>query len=149
MIRQTPLHEVLYEMITWPQHQARYLPSLNFGCLIWLKCLRALIFELPSIRNLPCVIQLHEKGSSLSMAQWDLTRKIIPYLDRHLVFPVLLNPSLSEIYKPEDVQLALYDLAKSTDLVDYTLDLYGKVFPGKLIPEGSDCAYPIARVHVI
>ncbi|KAF8339577.1 eukaryotic translation initiation factor 3 subunit 6 [Cantharellus anzutake] len=69
------------------------------------------------------------------MAQWDLTRKIIPYLDRHLVFPVLLNPSLSEIYKPEDVQLALYDLAKSTDLVDYTLDLYGKVFPGQPVPK--------------
>ena len=83
------------------------------------------------------------------MAQWDLTRKIIPYLDRHLVFPILLNPSLCEIYKPEDVQLALYELAKSTDLVDYTLDLYGKVFPGKPIPEGSDRAYPTTRVHVI
>ena len=71
------------------------------------------------------------------MAEYDLTTKLIPFLDRHLVFPVLLNSSLSELYKPEDVQLALYELAKSTDLVDYTLELFAKVFPDQNVPEGA------------
>ena len=78
-----------------------------------------------------------EKSITLNaMAQWDLTKKLVPFLDRHLIFPILLNPSLSELYKSEDVQLALYELAKSTDLVDYTITLFQKVFPDKPVPEG-------------
>lgn len=71
------------------------------------------------------------------MAEYDLTTKLIPFLDRHLVFPLILNAPLSEIYKPEDLQLAVYELAKSTDLVDYTLELFAKAFPDQPVPEGE------------
>jgi translation initiation factor 3 subunit E len=82
-----------------------------------------------------------QKKSIDAMAQWDLTKKLVPFLDRHLIFPILLNPSLAELYKPEDVQLALYELAKSTDLVDYTITLFEKVFPDQPVPEGLMPAY--------
>ena len=71
------------------------------------------------------------------MAQYDLTRKILPYLDRHLAFPLLLNPSMSKLYKPEDVQAATYELAKTTDLVDFALSLYDQLHPGEPAPAGE------------
>jgi translation initiation factor 3 subunit E len=70
------------------------------------------------------------------MAQYDLTRKILPYLDRHLCFPLLLNPSLSKLYKSEEVQSATYELAKTTDLVDFALSLYAQLHPGEPAPPG-------------
>lgn len=71
-----------------------------------------------------------------NMAQYDLTKKILPYLDRHLGFPLLLNPSLSELYKPSEVQSATYELAKTTDLVDFALNLYEQLHPGEPAPPG-------------
>lgn len=71
------------------------------------------------------------------MAQYDLTKKIMPYLDRHLGFPLLLNSSLSKLYKPEEVQTAIYELAKATDLVDFALTLYDQLHPGETPPPGA------------
>jgi len=77
----------------------------------------------------------------LVMAQYDLTRKILPYLDRHLCFPLLLNPSLSKLYKSEEVQSATYELAKTTDLVDFALSLYAQLHPGEAAPPGRQCLH--------
>lgn len=71
------------------------------------------------------------------MAQYDLTKKILPYLDRHLGFPLLLNPSLNKLYKPEEVQSATYELAKATDLVDFALSLYEQLHPDEPAPAGA------------
>lgn len=71
------------------------------------------------------------------MAQYDLTKKILPYLDRHLGFPLLLNPSLNKLYKPEEVQSATYELAKATDLVDFALSLYEQLHPDEPAPSGT------------
>lgn len=71
------------------------------------------------------------------MSQYDLTKKILPYLDRHLGFPLLLNPSLTKLYKPEEVQSATYELAKNTDLVDFALSLFEQVHPDEAPPPGA------------
>ena len=71
------------------------------------------------------------------MAQYDLTKKILPYLDRHLCFPLLLNPSLSKLYRSKEVQFATYELAKTTDLVDFALSLYEQLHPGEAAPPGE------------
>lgn len=71
------------------------------------------------------------------MAQYDLTKKILPYLDRHLGFPLLLNPSLNKLYKPEEVSSATYELAKATDLVDFALGLYEQLHPDEPAPAGA------------
>ncbi|KAH9979850.1 eIF3 subunit 6 N terminal domain-containing protein [Lactifluus volemus] len=57
------------------------------------------------------------------MADYDLTRTIIPYLDRHLVFPLLTH--LHEAY----------ELAKGTNMVDYIVSLYEQLNPDSDVPE--------------
>jgi translation initiation factor 3 subunit E len=58
------------------------------------------------------------------MAEYDLTRTIIPYLDRHLVFPLLTHLHESGLFAPEQVAGAQYELAKGTNMVDYIVSLY-------------------------
>jgi translation initiation factor 3 subunit E len=71
------------------------------------------------------------------MADTDLTKTIIPYLDRHLVFPLLAHLLETEIFPVEDVQRAQYELAKSTSMVDYAVHLYGQVYgEDKEVPAG-------------
>ncbi|KAI8977908.1 eIF3 subunit 6 N terminal domain-containing protein [Pilobolus umbonatus] len=57
----------------------------------------------------------------------DLTVKMIPFLDRHLVFPLLEFLELKEVYSPEDLLKAKYELFKDSNMVDFVLDLYKKL----------------------
>jgi translation initiation factor 3 subunit E len=61
------------------------------------------------------------------MADYDLTKTIIPYLDRHLVFPLLAHLLETSSFPAEDVQKAQYELAKSTNMVDYAVMLFQQV----------------------
>lgn len=61
------------------------------------------------------------------MADTDLTKTIIPYLDRHLVFPLLNHLLETSLFPVEDVISAQYELAKSTNMVDYAVGLYAQV----------------------
>lgn len=81
------------------------------------------------------------------MAEYDLTNRILPYLDRHLGFPLLLNQALPTIYKEEDVLTAVYELAKSTDLVDFALSLYEKLHPDQPAPSGNSLPTLTSRAH--
>lgn len=71
------------------------------------------------------------------MADYDLTTKIIPYLDRHLVFPLLNFLSESEVFPAEQLIRAQYELAKETNMVDYYAGLYEQIHPGEEIPAGE------------
>ncbi|KAG8975458.1 eukaryotic translation initiation factor 3 subunit E [Tulasnella sp. 427] len=64
-------------------------------------------------------------------AQYDLTTKIIPYLDRHLVFPLLSFLSEHEIFPAEELIKAQYELATHTHMVDYIASLYQQIHPGE------------------
>ncbi|KAG9024032.1 eukaryotic translation initiation factor 3 subunit E [Tulasnella sp. UAMH 9824] len=64
-------------------------------------------------------------------AQYDLTTKIIPYLDRHLVFPLLSFLSEHEIFPAEELIKAQYELATNTHMVDYIASLYQQIHPGE------------------
>lgn len=70
------------------------------------------------------------------MAEYDLTKTIIPYCDRHLVFPLLTHLADSEIFPKLEVQVAQYALAKETNMVDYTVSLFQQLHPDEEIPEG-------------
>ena len=72
-----------------------------------------------------------------SMAEYDLTRTIIPYLDRHLVFPLLTHLHESALFAPEQVAAAQYELAKGTNMVDYIVSLYEQLNPDSQAPEGA------------
>ncbi|CAL1712126.1 unnamed protein product [Somion occarium] len=68
------------------------------------------------------------------MAEYDLTQKIIPYFDRHLVFPLLAHLAESELFPVEHVQAAQYELAKGTNMVDYAVSLFQQLHPDEEVP---------------
>jgi translation initiation factor 3 subunit E len=73
------------------------------------------------------------------MADHDLSKTIIPYLDRHLAFPLLAHLTEISIFPIEEVQAAQYELAKGTNMVDYAVNLFQELNPDKEIPAGEAC----------
>lgn len=68
------------------------------------------------------------------MEQWDLTSKISPYLDRHMMFPLLeymdgLIADGTVSYSTKDVAAARLALLRPTHMVDYAIDIYKTVHP--------------------
>lgn len=63
------------------------------------------------------------------MEQWDLTPQISPYLDRHMMFPLLeyldglINAGTVK-YDTKDVAAARLALLRPTHMVDYAIDIY-------------------------
>ncbi|KAI8049129.1 eIF3 subunit 6 N terminal domain-containing protein [Gilbertella persicaria] len=68
-------------------------------------------------------------------ATQDLTMRMIPFLDRHLVFPLLEFLELKEVYVPQDLLQAKYDLFKNSNMVDFVLDLYKKLHKTEEAPK--------------
>lgn len=71
------------------------------------------------------------------MAEYDLSKTIIPYLDRHLAFPLLAHLSELSIFPDQDVLVAQYELAKGTNMVDYAAQLFQQIYPDKEVPKGA------------
>lgn len=71
------------------------------------------------------------------MAEYDLTQTVIPYCDRHLVFPLLAHLVENELFPSEQVQAAQYELAKGTNMVDYAVNLFEQLHPDEEIPSGT------------
>ncbi|TRY69501.1 hypothetical protein TCAL_04667 [Tigriopus californicus] len=63
------------------------------------------------------------------MAQWDLSSKIVPYLDRHLVIPLLEFLSVKEIYSETDLLKAKLDVLSKTNMVDFVMDIHQVLYP--------------------
>ncbi|EGN99164.1 hypothetical protein SERLA73DRAFT_108523 [Serpula lacrymans var. lacrymans S7.3] len=68
------------------------------------------------------------------MAEYDLSKTIISYLDRHLAFPLLAHLVETKHFPVEQVQEAQYELAKGTNMVDYALNLFEQLHPDEEIP---------------
>ncbi|KAJ2822406.1 eukaryotic translation initiation factor 3 subunit E [Coemansia erecta] len=58
------------------------------------------------------------------MAAHDLTQRMIPSLDRQLVFPLLEFLSSRDVYQAEDILKAKVELLSNTGMVDYTGELF-------------------------
>lgn len=66
------------------------------------------------------------------LEQWDLTSKISPFLDRHMMFPLLeyldgLINAGTISYSSKDVAAARLALLRPTHMVDYAIDTYKSV----------------------
>jgi translation initiation factor 3 subunit E len=83
------------------------------------------------------------------MAEYDLTKTIIPYLDRHLVFPLLTHLHESGLFASDHVAAAQYELAKGTNMVDYIVSLYEQLNPHSEVPEGVKVLFIFALLHPI
>lgn len=68
------------------------------------------------------------------MATWELTSKLGPYLDRHLVIPLMEFLTVKEIYSETDLLRAKLDLLSNTNMVDYTMEVHKNLYPDKEVP---------------
>jgi len=68
------------------------------------------------------------------MAEFDLTSRMGQYLDRHLVFPLLEFLAVKEIYVDTDLLKGKLDLLKSTNMVDFAMDVYNALYPDQEVP---------------
>lgn len=70
------------------------------------------------------------------MADYDLTRTIAQYLDRHLVFPLLEFLDMKkEPYSEDDLLKAKLDLLDKTNMVDFAMDIYKKLHKTDEVPQ--------------
>lgn len=71
------------------------------------------------------------------MAQWELTSKLTPFLDRHLVIPLLEFLSVDEkgIYKKSDLLRGKLDLLSGTYMIDFAVDVHKTLYPDKPVPK--------------
>ena len=60
------------------------------------------------------------------MAQWELTSKLGPFLDRHLVIPLLefLSVNGKEIYDETDLLRGKLELLSGTNMIDFAMDIH-------------------------
>ena len=89
--------------------------------------------------------------TTTNIEQWDLTSKVSPYLDRHMMFPLLeyldtLINAGTVSYSSKDVAAARLALLRPTHMVDYAIDIYRAVHgEGAEIPkemeEGKTSVY--------
>jgi translation initiation factor 3 subunit E len=71
---------------------------------------------------------------------WDLTLSISPYLDRHMMFPLLeyldtLIQAGKIEYSAKDVAAARLSLLRPTHMVDYAIDIYKNLNGTDIAPE--------------
>lgn len=71
------------------------------------------------------------------MAEWDLTRKIIPYVDRHLAIPLLESLLERSLFPQDELLLAQYELTKGTNMIDWTVKLFEQLYPDQEPPAGT------------
>lgn len=79
-------------------------------------------------------------SSAAAIKSTDLTAKLIPHLDRHLVLPLLDFLESRGAYSHEQVLKAKYDLMHPTNMVNYVLELKREIdgeSESTVVPEGA------------
>jgi translation initiation factor 3 subunit E len=68
------------------------------------------------------------------MADWDLTPKIAPYLDRHLVFPLLEFLAVKGFYDETDLLRGKLEILSKTSMVDLAMEVHKSLYPDLEVP---------------
>ncbi|PON35000.1 Eukaryotic translation initiation factor 3 subunit E [Parasponia andersonii] len=69
------------------------------------------------------------------MADYDLTPRIAPNLDRHLVFPLLEFLQESQLYPDEQILKSKIELLNKTNMVDYAMDIHKSLYHTEDVPQ--------------
>ncbi|GMN55419.1 hypothetical protein TIFTF001_024540 [Ficus carica] len=69
------------------------------------------------------------------MADYDLTPRIAPNLDRHLVFPLLEFLQERELYPDEQILKSKIELLNKTNMVDYAMDIHKSLYHTEDVPQ--------------
>ncbi|KAK2980683.1 hypothetical protein RJ640_000750 [Escallonia rubra] len=70
------------------------------------------------------------------MANYDLTPRIAPNLDRHLVFPLLEFLQERGLYPDELILKFKIELLNNTNMVDYAMDIHKSLYHTEDVPQG-------------
>ncbi|XP_071731194.1 eukaryotic translation initiation factor 3 subunit E [Rutidosis leptorrhynchoides] len=71
----------------------------------------------------------------MAMAKYDLTPRIAPNLDRHLVFPLLEFTQERELYPNDQILAAKIELLNNTNMVDYAMDIHKSLYHTEDVPQ--------------
>jgi len=81
--------------------------------------------------------------AQVAMAQYDLTASVAPFLDRHLVFPLLEFLQDKQIYTDDQILKAKNELLAKTNMVDYAMDIHKSLYHTEDVPQGQySCLHP-------
>ena len=71
------------------------------------------------------------------MAKWELTSKLGPFLDRHLVIPLLefLSVNGKDVYDVNDLLRGKLELLSNTNMVDFAMDVHKNLYPDQDVPK--------------
>jgi len=69
------------------------------------------------------------------MTEFDLTSRMSPYLDRHLVFPLLEFLPGKDLYNEADMLKGKIELLSKTNMVDFAMDVFSSLYPDKEVPK--------------
>lgn len=69
------------------------------------------------------------------MAEHDLTSRIAPNLDRHLVFPLLEFLQERQLYADGEILKAKINLLSQTNMVDYAMDIHKSLYRTEEVPQ--------------
>ncbi|KAG7027648.1 Eukaryotic translation initiation factor 3 subunit E, partial [Cucurbita argyrosperma subsp. argyrosperma] len=85
------------------------------------------------------------------MAEYDLTRRIAPNLDRHLVFPLLEFLQERQFYPDEQILKAKIELLNRTNMVDYAMDIHKSLYHTDDVPQGMAISWVevVARLKAL
>ena len=72
--------------------------------------------------------------SNKQRQKYDLTQKLVPFLDRHLIFPLLEFLSQEDMYPAKDLTQAKFDLLRPTNMTDYTANLWKEIHDSDDVP---------------
>jgi len=75
-------------------------------------------------------------ASELETARkYDLTQKVIPFLDRHLIYPIFESLRAEDLYDDKTITQLTYDLFKETNMVGFVKEQWKTLNPNASIPK--------------
>jgi hypothetical protein len=78
-------------------------------------------------------------GQASDVVEYDLLPRISPYMDKHLLFPLLEHIQKQAIYAEDQVLRAQLGLLTKTKLVDFAMDKYKLLHKTEEVPQGNIC----------
>lgn len=76
-----------------------------------------------------------QRNSAEVAEQYDLLPKLIPHLDRHLIFPLLEFLSGQEGDDSAEITKTKYELLKQTNMTDYVASLWQEINDSDVVPD--------------
>lgn len=85
------------------------------------------------------------------MATHDLTPRVAPNLDRHLVFPLLEFLQERQLYPDEQILKSKIELLNKTNMVDYAMDIHKSLYHTEDVPQGLSlvCVFVCSFIYVL